>query len=224
MQKDEYSAIEGYMKEKMQDAAHDTHHIYRVLNGALDIANHETGIDLDVLIAACLLHDIGREDQFKNPALCHAQVGAKMAYEYLIARGWSQEKALCVKDCIAAHRYRSNATPQSIEAKILFDADKLEATGLIGIARTLIYQGIVAMPLYVMDDGGEIISDYAPGEDEASFIQEYNFKLKNIYEVFYTNRAKEIAISRQQAAIDFYSNLYNEITQSHHVDITKHLG
>ena len=72
MTKTEYHAIKGFMNEKMQDAAHDKHHIYRVLYSALDIASHETSVDMDVLIAACLLHDIGREEQFKKPGLCHA--------------------------------------------------------------------------------------------------------------------------------------------------------
>ena len=118
MDKREYNALEAYMKEKMQDSAHDEHHVYRVLNGALDIANHEADVDFDVLIAACLLHDIGRESQFANPQLCHAQMGAEMAYDFLISRGWPDYKALQVKQCIAAHRYRGDCPPQSLEAKI----------------------------------------------------------------------------------------------------------
>jgi len=206
------------MNKKMQDSAHDKHHVYRVLNGALDIANHETDVDTDVLIAACLLHDIGREEQFTNPQQCHAQVGGKMAYEYLISRGWHTEKALHVKQCIAAHRYRGESPPQSIEAKILFDADKLEAAGLIGIARTLIYGGQVQEPLYILDKCGSIITD-GGGADISSFFQEYNFKLKNIYHLFFTNRAKAIAMERQQSAVDFYERLHAEITKNYEIDI-----
>ena len=213
----EYNAIEAYMKEKMQDSAHDKHHVYRVLNGALDIASHEADLDMDVLIAACLLHDIGREEQFANPQLCHAKTGAQMAYDFLLSRKWHESKALHVKECIAAHRYRGEAPPQSIEAKILFDADKLEAAGLIGIARTLIYEGQVCEPLYIMDNCN-IVTD-GGGAGISSFFQEYNFKLKNVYHLFFTHRAKAIATQRQQAAIDFYEKLHEEITQNYKINI-----
>ena len=219
MTKTEYTAIESHMTTHMQDSAHDVHHVYRVLNSALDIASHEKTADKDVLIAACLLHDIGREQQFANPSLCHALTGSEMAYEFLLAQGWPAEKAALVKECIAAHRYRSDSPPQSIEAKILFDADKLDATGLIGIARTLIYQGIVTHPIYTMDDNRKII-EYAPeGEGSGSFFHEYNFKLKNVYDSFFTQRAKEIADGRRQAAIDFYNSLYAEISQNYEAGI-----
>ena len=214
MDKSKLNAIESYMHTHMQDSAHDRHHVYRVLNGALDIAKHEHPVDMDVLVAACLLHDIGRERQFVNPELCHAQVGGKMAYDFLLSQGWPAAKALHVKECIQAHRYRSHAPPQSIEAKILFDADKLEVCGAIGIARTLIYEGQVAEPLYILDDTGKIVED-GGGADISSFFQEYNFKLKNVYDSFYTARAKEIAKKRRWAAVDFYNSLHAEITENY---------
>ncbi|MDF2487163.1 MAG: hypothetical protein K0R46_3331, partial [Herbinix sp.] len=70
-----YTQIENYMLEFMKDSAHDKEHIYRVLYMALDIARLEREVDMEVLMIACLLHDIGREEQFSNPELCHAQVG-----------------------------------------------------------------------------------------------------------------------------------------------------
>ena len=221
MTKSEYTIIESYMTAQMQDSAHDKHHVYRVLNAALDIASHETA-DMDVLIAACLLHDIGRQQQFDNPQLCHAKVGGTMAYEFLLDQGWPESKAQDVRECIAAHRFRSDSPPQSIEAKILFDADKLEASGLIGIARTLIYEGQVAEPLYILDGDGKIVID-GGGADISSFFQEYNFKLKNVYQAFYTARAKEIAAQRQQAAVDFYENLYAELSQNYASDVSAYL-
>jgi len=202
------------MATQMQDSAHDKHHVYRVLNAAMDIASHEAAVNMDILIAACLLHDIGREKQFANPSLCHAQVGGAMAYEFLLTIGWPDNKAQQVKECITAHRFRSDNPPKSIEAKILFDADKLEACGAIGIARTLIYEGQVSEPLYIMDKDNKIITE-GGGADISSFFQEYNFKLKRIYDKFFTNRAKEIAARRRQAAIDFYNSLYTEISQNY---------
>jgi len=73
MQRDMYINIEKYMVSCMKDGAHDCQHIYRVLYSALDIAN-DYNINKDVLIAASLLHDIGREAQFENSKLDHAIV------------------------------------------------------------------------------------------------------------------------------------------------------
>jgi len=133
MKKSEYENIESYMLECMKDSAHDKEHIYRVLYMALDIAKHEKNVDLDFLIAACLLHDIGRGEQFRNPALSHAQVCSEKAYQYLFKNDWPEKKAAHVRECILTHSFRSGHFPESIEAKILFDADKLDATGTLGI-------------------------------------------------------------------------------------------
>lgn len=210
MTQPEYNAIEGYMLSQMRDSAHDRHHVYRVLNSALDIADYIGEIDADVLIAACLLHDIGRERQFADPKLCHAQIGGEMAYEFLLSREWEEQKASHVRDCISTHRYRGDNPLRSAEAKILFDADKLEASGAMGIARTLIYKGQVAEPLYILDENGHIIVDGKSSETN-SFFQEYNYKLKNVYGSFYTERGKAIAAKRQKTAEDFYHGLFFEI-------------
>lgn len=181
-------AIEEYMRTHMNDAAHDPQHVYRVLNSAVDIARSESGVDMEVLVAACLLHDIGRDRQYADPSLCHAQEGGGMAYDFLISLGWERERAEHVRACIASHRFRKGSKPESIEAKILFDADKLDAAGAIGIVRTLIHSG-----------------------DVDSFIHEYNFKLKRVYDKFYTARGREIAEKRKKTAVKFYEGLMEEI-------------
>lgn len=88
-----YKAFEDYMLLCMKDSAHDKDHIYRVLYVALDIAGHEDNVNYDVLICACLLHDIGRNEQFKNPQLCHAAIGSKKVYDFLISNGFEAEFA-----------------------------------------------------------------------------------------------------------------------------------
>ncbi|MGD9200221.1 MAG: HD domain-containing protein [Chitinispirillia bacterium] len=111
------------MLSYMNDGAHDDQHIYRVLYFVLDIAgNYE--VDLDVLIASALLHDIGRDAQFNNNKTDHALVGSEIAYAFIKKLGWNEEKAIHIKKCISTHRYRKSDKPESIEAKILFDTDK----------------------------------------------------------------------------------------------------
>lgn len=209
MDKAQYEKIENYMRECMKDSAHDKEHIYRVLYLSLEIAKSEMDVDMEILIAACLLHDIGREAQFKNPTLCHAIIGGEMAYDYLIENGWNTQKAERVKKCITTHRYRSDNPPNTIEAKILFDSDKLDVTGTLGIARSLLYKGKVSEPLYLVDNSGNVLD--GTEDESSSFFHEYNFKLKNLYSRFYTKRGKEIAKEREASAVAFYNSMLSEV-------------
>lgn len=210
MDKGTYQKIENYMLSRMEDSAHDKEHVYRVLNNALVIADEIQGVDYDVLIAACLLHDIARPEQIREPKLCHAEVGSEKAYTFLLQSGCSVGFAEQVRDCIRTHRFRKNDQPESIEAKILFDADKLDVVGAIGIARTLVYKGTVSDPLYTRRADGTI----SDGTDDgpSSFFWEYKFKLEKLYDRFYTPKGRELALERKAAAESFYRNLYSEIT------------
>lgn len=214
-----YRKIENYMQECMNDSAHDKEHVYRVLYMALDIARYERNVDMDVLIISCLLHDIGREEQFKNPKLCHAEVGSKKAFNYLINNGLSEEKAIHIRSCILTHRFRSNNPPDSMEAKILFDADKLDVTGTLGIARTLFYKAQVSEPLYSVDKNNCVLdgsNDKAP-----SFFQEYKYKLEKVYDKFYTKRGTEIAKERQHSANEFYLSMLKEVQKCYFKGVTQ---
>lgn len=139
MTRETFALLEKYMLSCAGDAAHDSEHVRRVLYLALEIAETEEGVDRDLLIAACLLHDVGRPEQFADPALCHARVGGEKARRFLLDHGFSQDFAARVGDCVRTHRYRSDDPPESLEAKILFDADKLDVTGAVGMARTFFY-------------------------------------------------------------------------------------
>ena len=213
MEKSTYQLFENYMSACMRDSAHDKQHVYRVLYYALDIAQTEKNVDYDVLICACLLHDIGRMEQFENPALCHAKVGAEKAYHFLIENHFGEDFAQKVAECIRTHRYRSDDPPQSMEAKILFDADKMDVTGVMGIARTLIYKGRVSEPLYsVLEDGS--VSD-GNNDTLPSFFQDYQYKLRDVYSHFYTNKGTMMAKERQQAAEEFYDHIFSEVKSSY---------
>lgn len=203
-----YQAIEAYMLSCMEDAAHDPQHIYRVLYAALDIAGTEGGVDLDILIAACLLHDVGRAEQARDPALCHAEVGAEKARAFLTGLGWAEDRAARVGDCVLTHRTRTHRRPQSLEAKILFDGDKLDVTGAIGVARTLIYGGQIGQALYRVGADGAVLVD---PDTPPSFFREYNYKLRNVYGGFYTARGAELAAQRREAADRYYDALLREV-------------
>ena len=212
MTKEIYQRMENYMLACMDESAHDREHVYRVLYNALEIAKGEA-VDYDVLIAACLLHDIGRVDQIKDPTLCHAEVGSEKAYRFLLEMGMAEDFAARVRHSIITHRFRKNLQPQTPEAKILFDADKLDVTGAIGIARTLMYRGTLTEPLYrklpdgTISDGTEDIGH--------SFFREYKFKLEKLYDRFYTRKGAELAKQRQAIARAYYESLYREVREGY---------
>jgi len=210
MDKAKYRIIEEYMLSCMAncDIAHDSQHIYRVLYNGLEISmGYE--VDEEVLIAACLLHDIGRNIQLNEFGKDHAVEGAGLAYKYLISIGWCEEKASHVKECIATHAYREENPPASIEAKIVFDSDKLDVTGAVGIVRYIAHSAIVSQPLYSVCSNGQVL----PGNDneEPSFFKAYNDDLMKTKDRLYTEKAKEIAEGRKQACVDIYNSLYGEV-------------
>lgn len=218
MTRETFALLEEYMLSCAGDAAHDGEHVRRVLYLALEIAETEEGVDRDVLIAASLLHDVGRPEQFADPTLCHARVGGEKARRFLLDHGFSQAFAARVGDCVRTHRYRSDDPPESLEARILFDADKLDVTGAVGMARTFFYAARVGQPLYTLLPGGGV-SDGCEEEPEGvhSVLREYKVKLENIYGSFLTRRGGELARQRQAAARSIYENLLAEIREPYGV-------
>lgn len=211
MNKQKYEIIEKYMRSCMDnnDTAHGYQHVYRVLYNALELSK-EYEVDNEVLIASSLLHDIGRDSQCKNANIDHAKIGAEMAYLYLTSNGWSKNKANHIKECISTH---SNREACSIEAKIVYDADKLDIIGAIGIARLIAHSGIVSHPLYSVNNHGMVLSG---GKNEkGSFFRQYNQDFKKIYDRFYTNKAKKIAQNKKETSLDYYNKLFEEVCYIH---------
>ena len=209
MDRKNWHRLEEYMLSCMSDSAHDMQHVYRVLNNAIEIAKGEGNVNMDVLMTAALLHDVGRADEKHDPSADHAVTGGDRAYRLLKDEGYDHAFAEHVRQCIRTHRFRRNDPPASIEAKILFDADKLDVCGAVGIARTLMYSGAHDRPIYTTRPDGSI-SDGA-GDTEDSFFREYRFKLEGMYDRFLTQRGAELAKARQRAAADFYQALLEEV-------------
>ena len=182
--------IAAYMRDCMRDSAHDAAHVRRVVQ------------------TAALLHDIGRSAQYRDPAVCHAEAGAAMARSFLSGIGASGPDTERVCDCIRTHRFRSERPPVSLEAKILFDADKLDAVGVMGLARSLLHKGLVGDPLIDADEDGRALS--VPPAQSRCFFHEYAYKLRRLYDRFYTARGREAAALRRPAAEAFMRALAAE--------------
>ena len=187
------------------DPVHDASHVTRVYNLCLKLAEKEKGIDLDVIKLAALLHDIGgvREQEDKSGKTNHAKESAKMAFDILSRFNFPKEKIGQVIHCILAHRYRgSSLKPNTKEAKILFDADKLDALGAIGIARAYAWtgknngklSGDISLKEYIKDNVvGNKINGRIKDKTKHSPFVEYELKLKHLPKKLYTKRAKLMA-------------------------------
>ncbi|TEU19439.1 MAG: HD domain-containing protein [Anaerolineales bacterium] len=183
------------------DVAHDFDHVLRVLALAEGIGQEE-GANLEIVRAAALLHDIGgRQRSF------HARTGAQQAREIL--QGHPPEKVEAVAQAIATHSFREKSTPQTLEAQVLYDADKLDAIGAIGVARAYAVSGQMGHRLWA-----PVSADYqgeARGTPEHTAVHEFVFKLSRLKETLFTPRAKVIAEERHRYMVGFFARLEREV-------------
>ncbi len=207
MKKELYNAIESYMKACVMETAHDREHIYRVLGNCIKIAENEIGVDYDILITAALLHDIGRNGKKKK----HNEIGAEMAEEFLKSVAFPPDKIKIVCDAIRTHNNESYGKQTTLEAKILYDADKLDAIGIMGISRSLIGIGNYNHPMYIIKNG-KIDTDEACKTD--TFVRYYVRFLSKNYERFFTETAKRIANEKRNIDELFYKSLITLVNEN----------
>ena len=141
--KGKFEKIKKIAEKELACSAHDMEHIMRVYGMAMKIAKTEKNVDHEILKAAALLHDIARskEDDDKTGKTCHAKESARMSKPILEKLGFSEDKIKKIQHCILTHRYKTNNRPKTIEAKILFDADKLESLGALVMVRAGMWMG-----------------------------------------------------------------------------------
>ena len=202
------------VKRELNSSSHDFDHTLRVLNLALKIAEHYPEVNVEVLKASCILHDIARVKEDTNPthSIDHAELGAQMSESVLKDLGYSDYFIKAVSHAIRAHRFRGNVLPETIEAKILSDADKLDAIGAIGIGRAFMIAGEYGERLYVEVNEEELgqakrINNFK----EHSPNIEYLVKLRHIKDRLYTDYAKSIADDRFRFMDDFFKRLEREV-------------
>ena len=194
------------------DAAHDFDHVLRVLRLAERIGAAE-GADMEVLRAAALLHDVARAAEHAGGP-CHAQAGAERVRGIL--RGHDPARVEAVARAVASHRFRSGEPPQSLEARILFDADKLDAMGAIGIARAYALAGAMGQRLWAEVPAGYLArrrdtarADFAA--DEHTPVHEYAFKLAHLKDALFTPTARRLAEGRHAFMAEFFRRLDCEV-------------
>lgn len=186
------------------DAAHDFDHVLRVLALAERIGQAE-GAAMEILRTAALLHDVARAEEERTGA-CHARVGAERASQILA--GHPADEVEAVAQAIASHRFRAEVVPQTLEARVLYDADKLDAIGAIGIARAYALAGKRGQRLWAETPAGSLAesqsTDYTP-------VHEFIFKLSQLKGVLFTATARQIAENRHRYLVEFFARLEEEV-------------
>jgi uncharacterized protein len=194
------------------DPVHGYDHILRVYRMVEKLGRIE-GADVEILRAAALLHDAqGSQTSGGDKGRSeHHHASSEFAQQILEAEGWSSDRIAAVQHCIRAHRFRDDTEmPQTMEAKILFDADKLDVIGAIGVARTIAYDVVVSQPIYIEPSPRFLESgEKEPGEAHSSY-HEYLFKLIKIKDRLYTRAAKDIADERHKFLVEYFERLAAE--------------
>lgn len=191
---------------------HDWGHVERVYNLALRIAKEEKA-DVAVIKLAAYLHDIGRKEEMQSRGkVDHAEKGAELAGKILAGYNLDEDIKKNILHCILSHRYRNNNRPVTIEAKILFDADKLDSIGAVGIGRDFFFAGNINSVLYSGNEkklSGNA-REYSYTKEDSALL-EYYFKLIKVKSKILTKTGKEIAKERHEYMVTFFKKFESEI-------------
>ena len=187
--------------------SHDWDHTERVLRLALRIGKKEKAA-LNVLRLAALLHYIGRavEDR-TNGRICHSRRGAELARGILERHGLDRRTVVRVVHCIRAHRFRRKAAPRTLEAKVLYDADKLDSIGAVGIGRAFLFAGEVGARLH--NKGADLAKTKPYTRDDTAF-REFIVKLGRVKDRIHTAEGRRIATERHRFMVAFFDRLHKE--------------
>jgi uncharacterized protein len=196
------------------DTVHGFDHIERVLRLAERLAAAE-GADVEIVRAAVLLHDAqdpavsshGEAEQ--RPS--HQHASAAFARRLLLALGWKPERVEAVVHCIRSHRFRDTSEqPATLEAQILFDADKLDAIGAVGAARAVAYAAQAGQPFYAQPSATFLASGERQPDEPHSAYHEHVYKLVRLKERMYTSTAHNLAEERHKVMCTFFERLQAE--------------
>lgn len=192
------------------DGARGSHawdHTLRVLRLCERIGPVE-GADMTVLRMAALLHDIGRVHQDRaGGGLCHAEQGAALALPIVEPLALEATRKENLVHCIAAHRFRSDPAPRTLEARVLFDADKLDSIGAVGVARAFLFAGEVGARLHNPDVDVTLTRPYSV--DDTGY-REYRLKLHRIKDRMLTAEGKRLAEGRHRFMEAFFQRFLDE--------------
>ena len=207
---DLWQTFEGIVTAKLANApgCHDYAHTLRVLHNAELLLQTEPDADSFVVRTAALFHDFARPEELASDGKQdHAQLGADLVRIELEQLGCEPDFVDHVTSCIRTHRYRGKLIPETLEAKIVYDADKLDSTGAFGIARAFHFAGRIGACLH--NTAEEAVNSAAYGKNDSAY-REYLVKLRHLPGKMLTESGRELAKERAIFMDEFFSRLNNE--------------
>ena len=209
LSEDVLDQVETTAKQLFNGASgsHDWDHTQRVYRLGIRIGKLEDA-DLDVVRVAALLHDIGRSQQdTSNGQVCHAGQGALMSRDIIRDLPLTGEQKENIVHSIRTHRFRGNHRPETLEARVVFDADKLDAIGAVGVARAYLFAGEIGARLHSPEINAE---DSKPYSENDTGYREYRLKLRMIKHRMLTGAGKNIAEERHRFMETFFERFLTE--------------
>lgn len=201
-------ALRGIAAQEMtQDSAHDLAHLDRVWASCHRIAFAEGG-NLRILLAGAYLHDLVNLPKDAPNRSEASSLAAAAAAPHLTRLGYAPEEVVASQHVIAAHSFSAGIEPQSPEARILRDADRLDAIGAIGLARCFAVSGALGRPLY---DPADPFASGRPLDDKAQALDHFPLKLLQLGQGMLTRTGAEIAHERTELMQRFLNDLAGEI-------------
>ena len=191
-----------------EDPTHGFSHILRVYRLCETLSEAEGG-DLEILRAAALLHDVEVDE---GQRVDHHQEAAGFARRMLEEEGWPEDRIQAVGHCIRSHRFRDQQEqPRTLEAKILFDADKLDAIGSVGVVRALAYALQKGESVYDLPSRKFLKTGRKEPDEAHTPYHEYHYKLRRLAGMLYTPSAKDLARNRSRRMEIFFEGLREEL-------------
>ena len=194
-------------EQSTSDAAHDAGHVRRVVANAKKLAEAE-GAEFAVVLPAAWLHDcvaIAKNSPERSSA---SRLAAERAGAFLRDAGYPEEHIAAIEHAIEAHSFSARVVPETLEAKVVQDADRLEALGAVGIARTLITGGANSTPFY---DLTEPFPTTRPADDRTSIIDHFFTKLLLLADTMQTASGRAAAQQRAKFLKQYLTQLGSEI-------------
>ena len=189
------------------DGSHDGSHLQRVWNNARLIQGKEGG-DLQVLLAATLLHDCVAVEKNSPLRAQASRLSAERASEVLAALDWPALRIAAVAHAVHAHSFSAAVPPTSLKARILQDADRLDAIDMLGVARCFYVSGRLGSALYDVSNPRALGRDY---QDSRFAIEHFHTKLLTLSAGFQTTEGARLAAIRHQRLQRFLEDFMEEI-------------
>lgn len=190
------------------DGSHDLSHIVRVWRNAARIARTEPGCDETLILTAVILHDCVAVEKNSPLRAQASRLSGERAREIVAPLGWDAARVDALAHAIEAHSFSAGVAPRAVEARIVQDADRLDAIGAIGIARCFHVGGRMGGALYHPDDPG---AEARALDDRTYALDHFPVKLFKVVDGFHTAEGQRMAAARGAVMREFVNAFRGEV-------------